>query len=178
MPKDRLKAEMSDYWIALQIVREAFRETLGHQSKEAALRIEFIRENGPVQYGTLTSEWGVSKSALTGWVRGKLYDGVLTWCDDDGAEFADEAALKKAKHSGRAYLKINDSYNADDVTGLPTPFELTGDPRWNEGGELYRLYDLALDRRQIIENTGSDEVLAHESNDEPAEESRRSGTGV
>jgi hypothetical protein len=46
---------------------------------------------------------------------------------------------------------------------------LTGDPRWNEGGELYRLYDLALDRRQIIENTRSDEVLAHDSNDEPVE---------
>ncbi len=92
----------------------------------------------------------------------------MAWCDDDGAEFADEAALKKAKHSGRAYLKINDSYNADDVTGLPTPFELTGDPRWNEGGELYRLYDLALDRKQNIENTGSDEVSAYESTDDRA----------
>jgi len=79
--------------------------------------------------------------------------------------------LKKAKHSGRAYLKINDSYNTDDVTGLPTPFELTADPRWNECGELYRLYDLSLDREQNIENTGSDEVLVHESNDDPAEES-------
>jgi len=168
--KGRLKAEMSDYWMALQIVREAFRETLGHQSKEAALRIEFIRENGPVQYGTLTSEWGVSKSALTSWVRGKLIDGILTWCDDGGEEFVDEAALKKAKHSGRAYIKINDAFHADEAAGLPTPFELAGDPRWNEDGELYRLYDLALDRRQMIENTRSDEVLAHESNDDSAEE--------
>ncbi len=168
--KGRLQAEMSDYWMALQIVREAFRETLGHQSKEAALRIEFIRKNGPVQYGTLTSEWGISKSALTSWVRGKLIDGILTWCDDDGKEFPDEAALKKAKHSGRAYLKINDAFNADDVTGLPTPFELTGDPRWNEGGDLYRLYDLRLDQRQMIENTGSDEVSAHELTDDGPDE--------
>ena len=168
--KGRLQAEMSDYWMALQIVREAFRETLGHQSKEAALRIEFIRKNGPVQYGTLTSEWGISKSALTSWVRGKLIDGILTWCDDGGEEFPDEAALKKAKHSGRAYLKINDAFNADDVTGLPTPFELTGDPRWNEGGELYRLYDLRLDQRQMIENTGSDEVSAHELTDDGPDE--------
>jgi DNA primase len=169
--KDRLKAEMSDYWMALQIVREAFRETLGHQSKEAALRIDFIRENGPVQYGTLASEWGVSKSALTGWVRGKLYDGILTWCDEDGEEFDDDPALKKAKHSGKAYLKINDSFNADDITGLPTPFELTEDPRWDEGGELYRLYDLVLDRRQINEKRASGGFSVHELNDdEEAEE--------
>jgi len=157
--KGRLQAEMSDYWMALQIVREAFRETLGHQSKEAAKRIEFIRENGPVQYGVLTSEWGVSKSSLTSWVRGKLIDGILTWCDDSGEEFADDAALKKAKHSGRAYLKINDAFSADDVTGLPTPFELTGDPRWNEGGELYRLYDLTLDRRPVVEHSDSEMVV-------------------
>jgi len=172
--KGRLLAEMSDYWMALQIVREAFRETLGQQSKEAALRINFIRENEPVQYRTLTSEWGISKSALTGWVRGKLYDGILCWCDEDGEEFADEAALKKAKHSGKAYLKINDAFNADDVTGLPTPHELTGDPRWDEAGELYSLYDLGLDRRPIVENGASEddtqtELLENEPDEEPEE---------
>jgi hypothetical protein len=164
--KDRLIAEMSDYWMSLQIVREAFRETLGHQSKDAAQRITFIRDNGPVQYGTLIAEWGVSKSALTGWVRGRLYDGVLAWCDENGAEFPDEAALKKAKHSGKAYLKINDAYQADDVTGLPTPFELTGDPRWGEGGDLYLLYDLALDRKQIEENSAPDAAIEPEFPDE------------
>ena len=70
----------------------------------------------------------------------------------------DEPALKKAKHSGKAYLKINDSFSVDDVTGLPTPFELTADPRWNEDGELYRLYDLALDRRPIVEYRASEKV--------------------
>ena len=170
--KNRLVAEMCDYWMALQIVREAFRETLGHQSKEATQRIEFIRENGPVQYGTLTSEWGVSKSALTGWVRGKLYDNILSWCDEEGAEFSDEAALKKAKHSGKAYLKINDAYDADDVTGLPTPFELTGDSDWDEGGGLYQLYDLALDRKTIIENgNANDDVEPEAENDGSTEES-------
>lgn len=164
--KNRFIAEMSDYWMSLQIVREAFRETLGHQSKEAAQRIAFIRENGPVQYGTLTTEWGVSKSALTGWVRGKLYDGVLAWCDEEGEEFADEAALKKAKHSGRAYLKISDAFHSDDVTGLPNPFELTGDPLWDESGKLYQLYDLALDRRQIDENRGPDLTIESEPPDD------------
>ncbi len=147
--KGRLISEVCDYWMALQIVRESFRENLGQQSKEAEHRIEFIREKGPVQYNALRTEWGVSKSALTSWVRSKVYDNLLVWCDEGGDEFKDDAALKKAKHSGTAYLKVNDEYVVDDVTGLPTPYELTGDPRWSEGGELLRLYDLALDRRQI-----------------------------
>jgi DNA primase len=104
--KGRLIADMRDYWMALQIVREAFRETLGHQSKEASQRIDFIRKNGPVQYGVLKSEWGVSKSALTGWVKGKVNDGLLAWCDQTGMEFSDDAVLKKAKRSGVAYIKI------------------------------------------------------------------------
>ena len=29
-----------------------------------------------MQYNALKSEWGVSKSALTSWVRGKIYDGL------------------------------------------------------------------------------------------------------
>ena len=28
---------------------------------------------------------------------------------------------------------------------MPTVFELTGDPRWDKGGELYSAYDLHLD---------------------------------
>lgn len=160
--KGRLKAEISDYWMALQIVREAFRETLGHQSKEATLRIEFIRGNGPVQYNTLKSEWGISKSGLTVWVRGKLYDSILSWCDKDGEDFEDDVALKKAKHSGKAYIKINDSFNADDVTGLPTPFELTGDPRWAADGELLLLYDLELDKREARDISAADEAVITE----------------
>jgi hypothetical protein len=33
---------------------------------------------------------------------------------------------------------------------LPTPFELTGDPRWDEGGDLLKLYDLELDKRTSV----------------------------
>jgi DNA primase len=160
--KGRLIAEVYDYWMALQIVREAFRENLGQQGKGSEQRIEFIRERGPVQYNALKSEWGVSKSALTSWVRGKIYDGLLAWCDEDGSEFNDEAALKKAKHSGTAYLKVNEAFVADDPTGLPTPFELTGDDRWDEGGEFFRLYDLALDRRQVRDASPPAEVVIAE----------------
>ena len=116
----------------------------------------------------MKTEWGVSKSALTSWVRGKLYDGILSWCDEDGEEFSDEPALKKAKHSGNAYLKLNDSYNVDDVTGLPTPFELTKDPAWDVGGKLYHLYDLGLDRRMVLEDRAFEKVIEIDaSSDEP-----------
>jgi hypothetical protein len=145
--------------MALQIVRESFRENLGQQSKEAEHRIEFIREKGPVHYNALKSEWGVSKGALSSWVRSKVYDGLLVWCDEDGGEFADEAFLKKAKHSGTAYLKINDTYVADDVTGLPTPFELTGDDRWDQGGDLLDVYDLKLDRREVLTTEQAADVV-------------------
>jgi DNA primase len=147
--KGRLVAEICDYWMALQIVREAFRENMGQQGRASEQRVEFIREGGPVHYNALKSEWGVSKSALTNWVRGKVYDNLLVWCNDYGEEFADDAALKKAKHSGTAYVKVNDAFVPDDVTGLPTPFDLTGDPRWNDGGDLFDLYDLRLDRQQV-----------------------------
>ncbi len=168
--KGRLKAEYSDYWMALQIVKESFQETLGKQGKEAAARIEFIQENAPVQYKDLVTEWGVSKSALTGWVRGKLIDGILSWCDEDGFEFDDDASLKKAKRSGKAYLKINDEYSADVVTGLPTPFELTKDPRWDEGGQLYELYDLKLDQKQVDEKPAPEEIPADEPDEDEQEE--------
>jgi DNA primase len=159
--KGRLVAKICDYWMALQIVRESFRENLGQQSKEAEHRIEFIREKGPVHYNALKSEWGVSKGALSSWVRNKVYDGLLVWCDEDGGEFGDEAFLKKAKHSGTAYLKINDTYVADDVTGLPTPFELTGDDRWDQGGDLLEVYDLKLDRREVpYSGPAADVVIA------------------
>ena len=45
--KGRLIAEVYDYWMALQIVREAFRENLGQQGKGSEQRIDFIREKGP-----------------------------------------------------------------------------------------------------------------------------------
>ncbi len=51
----------------------------------------------------------------------------------------DVADLEKAKRSGRAYLKVAGG------RFLPTVFELTGDPGWDKGGDLYVAYDLHLD---------------------------------
>ena len=62
--------------------------------------------------------------------------------------------MNKAKRSGSAYIKANEHY---DFFGLPTPFELTGDSRWGEGGELLELYDLKLNARDLNEVDGLEE---------------------
>jgi hypothetical protein len=51
----------------------------------------------------------------------------------------DVTDLEKAKRSGRAYLIVSGGKR------LPTVFELTGDPGWDRGGDLYAAYDLHLD---------------------------------
>ena len=51
----------------------------------------------------------------------------------------DVTDLEKAKRSGRAYLTVSGGKR------LPTVFELTGDPGWDRGGDLYAAYDLHLD---------------------------------
>ena len=65
--------------------------------------------------------------------------GVLGWCDDNGSVFGDDLALEKAKRAGKAYLCVAGG------NSLPTPFQLTGDPRWDKGGDLWAVYDLELD---------------------------------
>ena len=62
----------------------------------------------------------------------------------------DDKALKKAKHQGTAYLKVKDTYQSETVKGLPTPFDLTQDSRWSEGGDLLKLYDLDLEKRASV----------------------------
>jgi hypothetical protein len=78
--------------------------------------------------------------------------GVLSWCDEKCAEFEDEKLLEKAKRSGMAYLSV--------VGGktLPTPFLLTGDIRWDKGGELHEAYDLQFDNGDGVLAYHQDEV--------------------
>jgi hypothetical protein len=49
-----------------------------------------------------------------------------------------------------AYLKTSENYARGNITGLPTPFELTGDSMWDEGGDLLKLYDLELEKRKAV----------------------------
>jgi hypothetical protein len=57
-------------------------------------------------------------------------------------------------------LKIAENYTHETITGLPTPFDLTGDLRWDKGGDLLKLYDLELEKRTAVRSViGDKEVL-------------------
>jgi len=143
-PDGSVIAEIADYDMALQVVNEAFRESLGQQDQKTEDRLSFIQEKGIVTHRELTKHFGVAPSTVTAWISKRIREGSITWCDAKGDLFEREEDLKKAKHAGTAYIRISDSYDLTDVTGLPSSFDLTKDPAWDEGGEYYRLYDLHL----------------------------------
>ncbi len=91
------------------------------------------------------SPWGISRPGVSSCVSTRVKNGNLVWCDKDGNEWSDDKEMDKARRSGKGYVKISDSYTPADTIGLPTPFDLTGDPDWDVGGELYQMYDLELE---------------------------------
>jgi DNA primase catalytic core len=154
----RISSEMSDYWMALRIVQDAFRENLGALDEKTGKYMEVIKENGRITPGNLAKKRGVKN--VSGWTTKNVAAGRIQWCREDGSLFKDEDELDKAKRSGMAFLKIAENYTHETITGLPTPFDLTGDPRWDEGGELLKLYDLELEKQTAVCSVlGVNEVL-------------------
>ncbi|MFX0196393.1 MAG: CHC2 zinc finger domain-containing protein [Candidatus Hodarchaeota archaeon] len=143
----RVISKINDYWMALQVVRESFQENLGGTSRETDERVAFVGEKGPIKLKTLADARGVRLQAISGWVNKRVKDGIIVWCDKEGGEFENEQEEKRAKSSGKGFIKVADSYSIVSTTGLPTPYELTGDPRWDTGGDLLEKYDLKLDSR-------------------------------
>ena len=47
-------------------------------------------------------------------------------------------------------MKATETYQNETVRGLPTAFDLTGDSRWDEEGDLLKLYDLELEKRTAV----------------------------
>lgn len=143
----RIKAEISDYAMACQIARETFREGMGQYKKSTQERLNFIKENGPVKIKDISKHFGVSESAISSWSRKLIQEGCLYWCNKKGEPFSDEKEEKRAKSTGNGYLMLSsESHSSKNSMGLPTPYELTEDPDWGEGGRLYKKYDLKLDR--------------------------------
>jgi DNA primase len=140
----KLIAEMGDYYMALQIVEESFRENMGAPDGKTKERLIFIKEKGKVFSKDIAEKYGVSASAISSWTTQKVKGGILTWCDENGNLFIDDKDLGKAKRSGKAYLKVADDYDKKTVTGLPSPFKLTGDSEWDKNGKLLEMYDLEL----------------------------------
>jgi hypothetical protein len=148
--QDRVIAEMCDYWMALQIVQDAFRENMGAQDKKTEKYLEGIREKERITPGKLAKMFGVAGASISWWSSRRISSGMIEWVDENGYYFSDDNALETAKKKGMAYLKISENYQNETVKGLPTPFDLTGDSRWKEGGDLLKLYDLNLEKRTAV----------------------------
>jgi hypothetical protein len=101
--------------------------------------MRLIEREGRITPGALSKKEGVATATISQWLKPLIEKGVLSWCDEKGHGFMGVADLEKAKRSGRAYLKVAGG------RFLPTLFELTGDPGWGRGGDLYAAYDLHLD---------------------------------
>jgi hypothetical protein len=144
----RFIADYSDYAIVYQLLEESFAESLGNVKRYTDDRIRLIENEGMMTPRDLAERKGVSTAAISQWSKPLIEKGVLGWCDKNGAEFSDDLALGKAKRSGKAYLFVAGGKS------LPSPFQLTGDPRWDKGGDLHEAYDLQLD------HGGGDDYLA------------------
>ncbi|MGO9137252.1 MAG: hypothetical protein ACLP9S_04625 [Syntrophales bacterium] len=127
--------------------KDSVDQELGSEDKKTEERLSFIEEKGKVTSRELAEQFGVSATAISQWTSKRVKDGIISWCDENGYPFIDDKDLKKAKHSGKAYLKIAENYDPSKVTGLPSPFDLTNDPDWDKDGKLRRMYDLDLDKR-------------------------------
>ena len=154
--------------MAYQLIDRAFRESLGG-GKYTDRRIQVVDRLGPVAPKNLAKVEEVSGAAITGWSKNWLEKGVLTWCDDQGVDIKVKD-LKKMKYSGKAYLKVV------GVNQLPTVYELTGDPGWVVGGELYQFYNLELDSGVELLSVGDGDD-ADLNTDEDSDEVDNSGDG-
>jgi hypothetical protein len=138
----RVIAEVQDYAMAYQLIDESFRESVRKEKKYYDRRMRILEEKGPITMKDLARIEMVSVPALTQWLEQRLEKGLVTWCDDKGRKFIDERSLEKAKHSGKAFLKVTNPCR------LPTPFELTGDDSWKQGQALYQMFDLGLENHE------------------------------
>ncbi len=145
----RTISEISDYRIGTQIVLQAFRENMGAQSAKTQQRMTYVQDKKLIKMKDLVKEFNVSSAAVSTWVKSMVGEGNLIWVDEQGEEFSNEKAERKAKRSGKGFIKVPDSYEKSDPLGLPSPYELTKDPKWDEGGELYEKYDLKLDSSEV-----------------------------
>ena len=137
-------AQIADYYMAHQMLSEIFEDkinTIGELDRE---RIDFIGNSKLfLQSKDLVKKWGITKQAVSKWVKRMVQDGIIEWCDANGQLFKTEADARKAKNSGIAHLKKSQQ-NPQTGMVLPTAYELTQDATWDINGENAKLYDLRL----------------------------------
>jgi hypothetical protein len=142
----RFISDYSDYAIVYQLLEESFAESLGDVKRYTDDRIRLIENVGMMTPRALSEKIGISTAAISQWLKPLIEKRVLRWCDERGLGFKDVAELERAKRSGKAYLTVSER------CCLPTVCQLTGDSRWDLGGEYWQLYDLG------IESSDPDEV--------------------
>lgn len=135
----RLFAEMPDYAIVYQLYQDSLLESIGLGCINTDPKLKIINSEKKITLSKLAGLLNVTKAAVSKWAKRQVVDGILNWCDENGVSFEEDELLAKAKNKGQAYLQLT------QIPGLPSPFELTGDPAWNKGGRLYEMVNLHLD---------------------------------
>ena len=136
--RQRLIAEMPDYFLAYQLFRDIFLEDIGQTQRITDKKLQILEERGPMPSGQLAREAGITKATLSDWIKRNIAAEEISWCDKEGKAFESELALKNAQRKGSAHLKLTKGPD------LPSPYQVTRDPRWDVGGEFYELYHLGL----------------------------------
>jgi hypothetical protein len=113
----RVIAEMCDYWMAIQIVQDAFRKNMGAQDKKTEKYLEAIKEKGKITPENLAKMFGVAGSSISWWSSRRISSGMIEWVDESGYYFPDDKALVTAKKKGVAYLNISETYQNETVKG-------------------------------------------------------------
>jgi hypothetical protein len=92
----RVIADYADYALAYQLVGDSFKESLGEGHRYTDDRILFIDKEGPITPKALSEKFGISGAAVAQWMRPLIENGVLAWCDVNGAGFTSVAELERA----------------------------------------------------------------------------------
>ena len=163
-------AEYSDYAMAYQLIGDSFRESLGEGQRYTDDRILLIEKVGLITPRALSENEGISTAAISQWLKPLIEKGVLVWCDGNGVEFTDVAELERAKRMGQAFIRVADR------PCLPSPYQLTGDYRWDSGGDLWELYDLCIEESESdVKDAGV--YVQNDSADHAEELSETSASG-
>ena len=142
-----LIAQLADYFMALQIVAEAFRENMGMLPKATGERLAYLASQGHLTPKDLATHFGISRAAVSKWAAKLEEDSIVEWVDTSGNSFANDKALYAAKKKGQAHIQVSgNSNNPWSSLGLPMPTDLleTPDPAWAPGGAEYEKYHLHL----------------------------------
>lgn len=149
-------AEMADYSMAWQIIQDAFKENLEHISKTTNQRLQYIQSVGHVSLKDLAARDGISRSALSAWMKRAERDGDAKWVDNNGNDFLNDGAMKVAKRSAKAHIAVTGQWSQSMKIILPSPSDImNGAIEWMQGGVEFEKYNLHLvpDTTKVISPT-------------------------